>query len=302
MSHRHFDKPIRRKGIILAGGSGSRLFPLTVAVCKQLLPVHDKPLIYYPLTTLMLAGIQDVLVISTPETVPLLERLLRDGSQLGINISYAVQPSPDGIAEALVIGADFILDGPVALILGDNIFYGEGLPKTLQAIAADETTATIFGYPVADPERFGVVTVDGEGQAIDITEKPDNPASNLAVPGLYFYNADVVELARAIQPDGRGEKQITDVNKTLLDQGNLRVEVLSRGWAWLDSGTPDSLLSAGTFAQVMEQRTGLKLACPEEVAWRMETISAAQVRALAEDYGACDYARYLFNMLEMEQR
>ena len=302
MSHRHFDKPIRRKGIILAGGSGTRLFPLTVAVCKQLLPVHDKPLIYYPLTTLMLAGIEDILVISTPETVPLLERLLGDGSYLGINISYAVQPSPDGIAEALVIGADFIGDGPVALILGDNIFYGEGLPKTLQAIAADETTATIFGYPVADPERFGVVTIDGDGQAIDITEKPKNPASNLAVPGLYFYNADVVDLARAIEPDGGGEKQITDVNKALLDQGRLRVEVLGRGWAWLDGGTPESLLAAGTFAQVMEQRTGLKLACPEEVAWRMETITADQVRVLAEGYGACDYARYLLNMLEMEQR
>lgn len=302
MSHRHFDEPIRRKGIILAGGSGTRLFPLTVAVCKQLLPVHDKPLIYYPLTTLMLAGIQDFLVISTPETVPLLERLLGDGSRLGINISYAEQPSPDGISEALVIGADFIGNGPVALILGDNIFYGEGLPKTLQTIASDETTATIFGYPVADPERFGVVTVDSNGKAIDLTEKPENPASNLAVPGLYFYNANVIDLARAIEPDDRGEKQITDVNKALLEQGSLRVEVLSRGWAWLDSGTPDSLLSAGTFAHVMGQRTGLKMACPEEVAWRMETISADQVRALADDYGACDYAQYLLNMLEMEQR
>ena len=302
MTHRHFDKPIRRKGIILAGGSGTRLFPLTVAVCKQLLPIHDKPLIYYPLTTLMLSGIRDILVISTPETVPLLERLLGDGSKLGIHISYAVQPSPDGISEALVIGADFIGDDPVALILGDNIFYGEGLPKTLQEIAADETTATIFGYPVADPERFGVVTVDGAGKALELTEKPDAPASNLAVPGLYFYNADVVDIARAIKPDGRGEKQITDVNKLLLQQGRLRVEVLSRGWAWLDSGTPDALLSAGTFAHVMEQRTGLKLACPEEVAWRMETITADQVRSLAEEYGDCDYARYLLNILEMETR
>ena len=300
MSHRHFDKPIRRKGIILAGGSGTRLYPLTVAVCKQLLPVHDKPMIYYPLTTLMLAGIRDILLISTPEAVPLLERLLGDGSQLGIKISHAVQPSPDGIAEALVIGADFIGNDPVALILGDNIFYGEGLPKTLQAIAADETTNTIFGYPVADPERFGVVTVGKDGQAIDITEKPDTPTSNLAVPGLYFYNADVVDLARTVEPDDRSEKQITAVNRSLLDKGELRVEVLSRGWAWLDSGTPDSLLSAGTFAHVMEQRTGLKLACPEEVAWRMETITADQVRALAKDYGACDYARYLLNMLEME--
>jgi glucose-1-phosphate thymidylyltransferase len=250
----------------------------------------------------MLAGISDILVISTPETAPLLERLLGDGSHLGIDISYAVQPSPNGIAEALVIGADFIGDWPVALILGDNIFYGEGLPKTLQAIAADESTAVIFGYPVADPERFGVVTVDGDGQAVDLFEKPENPASNLAVPGLYFYNADAVDVARTIKPDGRGEKQITDVNKTLLDQGKLRVEILSRGWAWLDSGTPNSLLSAGTFAQVMEQRTGLKMACPEEVAFRMETVTAEQVRVLAESYGDCDYAQYLLNMLKMEKR
>jgi len=259
-------------------------------------------MIYYPLTTLMLAGIRDILVISTPETVPLLERLLGDGSHLGIDISFAVQQSPDGIAEALVIGAAFIGDGPVALILGDNIFYGDGLPKTLQTIAADETTATIFGYPVADPERFGVVTVNDDGQAVDLTEKPTKPASNLAVPGLYFYNADAVDLARSIQPDGRGEKQITTVNKILLDQGKLRVEVLSRGWAWLDSGTPDSLLSAGTFAHVMEQRTGLKLACPEEVAFRMKTITADQVRSLARSYGICDYAQYLLNMLKMEKR
>jgi glucose-1-phosphate thymidylyltransferase len=302
MSRQNFDQLVRRKGIILAGGSGTRLFPLTVAVCKQLLPVHDKPMIYYPLTTLMLAGIRDILVISTPETVPLLERLLGDGSHLGIDISFAVQQSPDGIAEALVIGAAFIGDGPVALILGDNIFYGDGLPKTLQTIAADETTATIFGYPVADPERFGVVTVNDDGQAVDLTEKPTKPASNLAVPGLYFYNADAVDLARSIQPDGRGEKQITTVNKILLDQGKLRVEVLSRGWAWLDSGTPDSLLSAGTFAHVMEQRTGLKLACPEEVAFRMKTITADQVRSLARSYGICDYAQYLLNMLKMEKR
>ena len=302
MSRQNSDQLTRRKGIILAGGSGTRLFPLTVAVCKQLLPVHDKPMIYYPLTTLMLAGIRDILVISTPETVPLLERLLGDGSHLGIDISFAVQPSPDGIAEALVIGAAFIGDGPVALILGDNIFYGDGLPKTLQTIAADETTATIFGYPVADPERFGVVTVNDDGQAVDLTEKPVTPASNLAVPGLYFYNADAVDVARSIQPDCRGEKQITTVNKKLLDQGKLRVEVLSRGWAWLDSGTPDSLLSAGTFAHVMEQRTGLKLACPEEVAFRMETITADQLRVLARSYGICDYAKYLLNMLKIEKR
>jgi glucose-1-phosphate thymidylyltransferase len=302
MSHRLLNQTIRRKGIILAGGSGTRLFPLTVAVCKQLLPVHDKPMIYYPLTTLMLAGIREILVISTQETVPLLERLLGDGSHLGVDISYAVQVKPDGIAEALVIGANFIGEGPVALILGDNIFYGEGLPKTLQNIAADETTATIFGYPVADPERFGVVTVNSNGQAVDLIEKPDSPDSNLAVPGLYFYNADAVDVARNIKPDKRGEKQITAVNKILLEQGNLRVEVLSRGWAWLDSGTPDSLLSAGTFAHVLEQRTGLKLACPEEVAFRMETITADQVRTLAESYGNCDYARYLLNMLTMEKK
>jgi glucose-1-phosphate thymidylyltransferase len=232
----------------------------------------------------------------------LLERLLGDGSHLGVDISYAVQVKPDGIAEALVIGANFIGEGPVALILGDNIFYGEGLPKTLQNIAADETTATIFGYPVADPERFGVVTVNSNGQAVDLIEKPDSPDSNLAVPGLYFYNADAVDVARNIKPDKRGEKQITAVNKILLEQGNLRVEVLSRGWAWLDSGTPDSLLSAGTFAHVLEQRTGLKLACPEEVAFRMETITADQVRTLAESYGNCDYARYLLNMLTMEKK
>ena len=296
------DQLIRRKGIILAGGSGTRLFPLTNAVCKQLLPVYDKPMIYYPLTTLMLAGIREILVISTPQTVPLLKCLLGDGSQLGINISYAVQPSPDGIAEALVIGAAFIGDGPVALILGDNIFYGDGLPKTLQTIAVDETSATIFGYPVADPERFGVVTVNDDGRAIDLTEKPLAPSSNLAVPGLYFYNADAVDIARSIKPDSRGEKQITTVNKLLLDQGKLRVEVLSRGWAWLDSGTPESLLSAGTFAHVMEQRTGLKLACPEEVAFRMKTINAEQLFILAKSYGTCDYGQYLLSMLEMEKR
>jgi glucose-1-phosphate thymidylyltransferase len=302
MSYRLLNHSIRRKGIILAGGNGTRLFPLTIAVCKQLLPVYDKPMIYYPLTTLMLAGIREILVISTQETVPLLERLLGNGSNLGLDISYAVQAKPDGIAEALVIGANFIGEGPVALILGDNIFYGEGLPKTLQKIAADETTATIFGYPVADPERFGVVTVNSNGQAVDLIEKPDNPDSNLAVPGLYFYNADAVGVAQNIKPDKRGEKQITAVNKKLLEQGNLRVEVLSRGWAWLDSGTPDSLLSAGTFAHVLEQRTGLKLACPEEVAFRMETITADQVRTLAESYGNCDYARYLFSMLTMEKK
>jgi len=302
MPPKDLKQSVNRKGIILAGGSGTRLFPLTVAVCKQLLPVHDKPMIYYPLTTLMLASIREILVISTQETVPLLERLLGDGSHLGLDISYAVQPKPNGISEALVIGANFIGDSPVALILGDNIFYGEGLPKTLQTIAADESTATIFGYPVADPERFGVVTIDNNGQALDLKEKPDNPDSNLAVPGLYFYNADVVDLARNIQPDSGGEKQITTLNKTLLDQGKLRVEVLSRGWAWLDSGTPNSLLSAGTFAHVLEQRTGLKLACPEEVAFRMGCIKADQVRLLAESYGNCDYARYLLDLLAMEKQ
>ena len=302
MSHRLPNQSIRRKGIILAGGNGTRLFPLTVAVCKQLLPVYDKPMIFYPLTTLMLAGIQEILVISTKETVPLLERLLGDGSHLGLEITYAVQPRPDGIAEALVIGASFIGDSPVALILGDNIFYGEGLPKTLQTIAGDESVATIFGYPVADPERFGVVTVSSDGQILDLIEKPEDPSSNLAVPGLYFYNADVVEVARNIKPDLNGERQITTVNKSLLDQGKLRVEILSRGWAWLDSGTPDSLLSAGTFAQVLEERTGLKLASPEEVAFRMETITAAHVRVLADSYGDCDYARYLINMLKLEHK
>jgi glucose-1-phosphate thymidylyltransferase len=287
-----------RKGIVLAGGLGTRLFPLTASISKQLLPVYDKPMIYYPLTTLMLAGIRDILLISTPQSLPMFRELLDDGSQWGISISYIEQPDPAGIAQAFLLGADFIGDNSVALILGDNIFYAEGLPKLLQKISARVKIPTIFGYPVGDPSEFGVVTINKNGKALDLVEKPKEPKSNLAVPGLYFYPADVVEIAKNLKPSDRGELEITDVNRVYLERGTLNVEVLGRGLAWLDSGTHDSLLDAGHFAKVMESRTGLKIACPEEIAYRLGYINSQQLEKLAQQLSKNEYGKYLLEILE----
>ena len=291
----------RRKGIILAGGLGTRLFPLTISVSKQLLPVYDKPMIYYPLTTLMLAGIDNILIISTPESLPLFERLLGDGGKWGLAISYAPQQRPEGIAQAFLLGADFIGDDPIALILGDNIFYGDNLPELLRDISERTGVQTIFGYPVANPEAFGTVTVGDNGQIVDLLEKPGNPLSNLAVPGLYFYESDVVEVAAALKPSARGELEITSVNRTYFERGTLRVEILGRGWAWLDSGTHDTLLEASQFAKVMESRTGLKIACPEEVAYRMGFIDDGQLRKLANSLSHNEYGRYLLGLLDSKR-
>ncbi len=288
---------VKRKGIILAGGKGSRLYPITQVTSKQLLPVYDKPMIYYPLTTLMMAGIDDLLLISTPEAQPDFQTLLGDGSQWGIRISYKGQPKPEGIAQAFLIGEDYIGDDPVLLILGDNIFYGENLPTFLKDVSQRATDATIFAYPVSDPARFGIVTLDKGGRPLSIEEKPTSPQSQLAVPGLYFYDSDVVDLARTIKPDAKGELQITDINKIYLEKNKLTVEVLSRGWAWLDSGTHDALLDAGNFARIIEKRTSLKLACPEEVAYRMGLIDGQALENLARSMENEDYGRYLLDIL-----
>ena len=284
---------MRRKGIILAGGSGTRLHPLTQVVSKQLMPVYDKPMIYYPLTTLMLAGIREVLVITTPHDQPAFEQLLGDGERWGMRIRYAAQPSPDGLAQAFHIGADFVGSDPSCLILGDNIYYGHGLPERLRAAADRETGATVFGYWVHDPERYGVVEFDADGRAISLEEKPAKPRSHYAVTGLYFYDADVIELARDLKPSARGELEITDLNKLYLERGTLTVETLGRGYAWLDTGTPESLYQASTFMATIESRQGLKIGCPEEVAYRMGFIDGAQLQRLAELYGKGDYGRYL---------
>ena len=286
------------KGIVLAGGSGTRLYPVTRAVSKQLLPLYDKPLVYYPLATLMLAGIRDVLLISTPEDRPLFERLLADGSQWGVRIRYAIQPAPRGIAQALLIGADFIGTDAVCLVLGDNLFYGHGLPEQLRAAAKRARGATVFAYYVRDPERYGVVEFDARGRAVGLEEKPTAPRSHYAVTGLYFYDADCVAVARQLTPSARGELEITDVNRAYLARGDLAVEVLGRGVAWLDTGTHASLLQAANFVETVEARQGLKICCPEEIAYRQGFIDRAQLERLAEPLKRTGYGEYLESVLK----
>lgn len=286
------------KGIILAGGSGTRLYPVTRGVCKQLVPVYNKPMIYYPLATLMLAGIRDVLVITTPEDAGSFSRLLGDGEDLGLSLSYAQQPSPDGLAQAFIIGRDFVGTDRVALALGDNIFYGHGLPEMLGTAAARPTGATVFGYLVRDPERYGVVEFDADGRALSLEEKPVQPRSSWAVTGLYFYDNDVLDIAAHLQPSARGELEITDVNRRYLERGDLHVERLGRGYAWLDTGTHESLLQASQFVQTIEERQGLMLACVEEIAWRMGYIDAEQLARVAAPMRKNSYGQYLLRLLE----
>jgi glucose-1-phosphate thymidylyltransferase len=291
---------MKRKGIVLAGGSGTRLFPLTIAVSKQLMPVYDKPMIYYPLSVLMLAGIREILIISTPADLPLFQRLLGDGSQFGLRLDYAMQPSPDGLAQALIIGSDFVDGAPSALILGDNLFYGEAIGKHLQVAEERQSGATIFGYHVADPTSYGVVEFGSDGRVLSLEEKPRNPKSNYAIPGLYFYDDRAADFARSLKPSARGELEITDLHRIYLDHGALHVELLGRGTAWLDTGTHLSLLEAAEFIHVIETRQGLKVACLEEIAWRKGWLGEDDLKRQADKHGKSSYGAYLCRLIDDE--